>query len=258
MGSPSPIRADGIVTGGRPMRLMLVVAAASAVADVVGIAAGADALVAAGAVLAVGVVLLALTALDRAARGPGPATALVAVEAEPVRGPAPVVDPATPAGSDAPGWRDEETGMYGAAFLAATLDARLAIARRTLRPLAIVLFEVLEPPASDPEGDLQPTDAVAVRAALTATLRESDLACRAAGDGFAILLEDTTEDGAVWTTERVRRNLAAANRQRLFRAGVASYPSHGLEAAELTSRASTALTVARDWRRDRIEVAQAP
>jgi PleD family two-component response regulator len=81
------------------------------------------------------------------------------------------------------------------------------------------------------------------------------MACRSGQNAYAMILEDTAEDGAVWTAERVRRNLAVSGSPCLFRAGVSSYPSHGLDAVELNERAERALSLARDWRRDRIEVA---
>ena len=52
-----------------------------------------------------------------------------------------------------------------------------------------------------------------------------------------------------------RRNLVADGRVRRFRAGVAAYPAHGLEAEELEAKGRAALDAARDWATDRIEVA---
>ena len=41
-------------------------------------------------------------------------------------------------------------------------------------------------------------------------------------------------------------------------AGIASYPTHGLDTAELVAQAHTALGAAHDWTQDRIEVASPP
>ena len=40
--------------------------------------------------------------------------------------------------------------------------------------------------------------------------------------------------------------------------GIASYPTHGLDTAELVAQAHAALVAAHDWTQDRIEVASPP
>ena len=47
--------------------------------------------------------------------------------------------------------------------------------------------------------------------AIRTTLREADTACRLADGRFGFVLEDTPEDGAIWTVERFRRALSDAN-----------------------------------------------
>ena len=137
-------------------------------------------------------------------------------------------------------------------FLATTLRGRVAVARRSLRPLSLVCFEALETEGGRLAGPVATADIAQV---LRRTLREADVAGRAGEGTYACILEDTGEDGAVWTAERVRRNLVEAGQVRRFRAGVAAYPTHGLEAEELEVKARAALDAARDWSTDRIEVA---
>jgi len=137
-------------------------------------------------------------------------------------------------------------------FLATTLRGRVAVARRSLRPLSLVCFEALETEGGRLAGPVATADIAQV---LRRTLREADVAGRAGEGTYACILEDTGEDGAVWTAERVRRNLVEAGQARRFRAGVAAYPTHGLEAEELEAKARAALDAARDWSTDRIEVA---
>ena len=148
------------------------------------------------------------------------------------------------------------SGLLGAEFVHSTLRGRMAVARRALRPLAVVCFEVHETGAGGAAGAPVPTEDVA--AVLRRTLREADVSGHLEDHAYVCILEDTGEDGAVWTAERVRRSLAEGGRTRRFRAGVASYPAHGLEPGELEAKAREALVAARDWETDRIEVAGAP
>lgn len=148
------------------------------------------------------------------------------------------------------------SGLLGAEFVSTTLRGRLGVARRALRPLSVVCFEAYETGA---DGSLRapvPIDTVAT--VLRRTLRDADISGHLDDAVFVCILEDTGEDGAVWTAERVRRNLLEGGGTRRFRAGVASYPSHGLESEELEAKARTALVAARDWSTDRIEVAGTP
>ena len=64
---------------------------------------------------------------------------------------------------------------------------------------------------------------------LRQTLREADIACRLSGTTMGLILEDTAEEGGVWTAQRLQIALAKdVTRVRRLAAGVASYPSHGL------------------------------
>lgn len=140
--------------------------------------------------------------------------------------------------------------LFDGDYLAATLKGRIAVARRALRPLSVVHLRI----ASDDEhGDGVPARLIA--AAAEATLRESDIVGRRDDGVYVVVLEDTGEDGAVWTTERLRRHIAGTIGPQRFQAGVASYPSHGLEADAVEASAAAALRAAQEWDRDRIEVA---
>lgn len=138
------------------------------------------------------------------------------------------------------------SGLVDEATLATMLRNRLAVARRTLRPLSVVFVEV------DEVDGLPETDAAV---GIRCTVREADVAGRRDDGLFVLVLDETGEDGAVWTCERLRRTLTADRPGRRFRAGVASYPGHGLDAVDLEAKAAEALTIARQWHVDRIEVA---
>jgi two-component system cell cycle response regulator len=147
---------------------------------------------------------------------------------------------------------DQSTGLFSENFFLVALESRIAAARRHLRPVAIVILEVVEGlPANDPI----PTSADVVTEAIQATLREADTACRLRNGDFALLLEDTPENGAIWTVERIRRYLVDRRANLTLWAGVACYPAHAFGPSEVLEAADTALEAAREWRQDRIEVA---
>lgn len=149
---------------------------------------------------------------------------------------------------------DRTTGLFSENFFRVALESRIAAARRHLRPIAVVLLEVVE---GLPTGDPRPVDAKMVSTVIKATLREADTACRLRSGYFALLLEDTPENGAIWTVERMRRQLAEAHAGLTVWAGVACYPAHAFTPDEILTASERALVAAREWRQDRIEVAAA-
>jgi len=149
---------------------------------------------------------------------------------------------------------DEATGLFNEQFFRVSLDTRVSAARRHLRPVAIVLVQV-SPGVR--EGAPQPVSPDVVAEGVRATLRDADTACRLDDGRFALILEDTPENGAIWTVERVRRALAVVRPGQTLWAGIACYPAHAFDAWELYERASKALDAAREWHQDRIEVATA-
>jgi GGDEF domain-containing protein len=72
---------------------------------------------------------------------------------------------------------------------------------------------------------------------------------------FAVLLEDTPENGAIWTLERIRRRISEDLPGCTVRAGMSCYPAYAFDAKQLVDQSLTALDAAREWRQDRIEVA---
>ncbi|HEV3226028.1 MAG TPA: diguanylate cyclase [Acidimicrobiales bacterium] len=149
---------------------------------------------------------------------------------------------------------DGATGLFNEQFFRVTLDTRVSAARRHLRPVAVVLVQVSQ---GVREGSPLPVAPDLVAEGVRATLRDADTACRLDDGRFALILEDTPENGAVWTVERVRRALAIAQPGQTLWAGIACYPAHAFDAWELFDRAARALEAAREWHQDRIEVATA-
>jgi len=147
--------------------------------------------------------------------------------------------------------KDSQTGLYTETYFRAAVEARVAAARRKPAEGAVVLLEVN---AGTP-GDRKPAEPTLVSSYLLATLRESDTACRTSKGLYALVLEDTPENGAVWTVERVRRKISEDNHKLTVWAGVACYPAHAFEVRDLVGKASEALDAATEWHQDRIEVA---
>jgi GGDEF domain-containing protein len=130
--------------------------------------------------------------------------------------------------------RDAQSGLLNEDYFRAALPNRVATARRVLRPISVGLVAF---------SDLEATPVVAY--ALLDTLRESDTACRLDDGRLAVLLEDTPEDGAMWTLERLRRLLRDQGVDVVLWGGVAAYPAHALEAGDLLALAEAALESAR-------------
>jgi len=148
----------------------------------------------------------------------------------------------------------DATGLFNEQFFRVSLDTRVSAARRHLRPVAVVLVKVSE---GVREGAPEPVAPDLVAEGVRATLRDADTACRLDDGRFALILEDTPENGAVWTVERVRRALAVVRPGQTLWAGIACYPAHAFDAWELFDRAAKALEAAQEWHQDRIEVATA-
>jgi GGDEF domain-containing protein len=140
---------------------------------------------------------------------------------------------------------DLRSGLLNAAYFEVAVPERVAIARRALRPLSIVLVRA-------PLGLRSARE----RATLVqACLRDADTACQLSADHLGLILDDTPEDGAVWLTERLRRDLDADQPGLGLWAGIATYPAHRLSAEDLLDSAWGALSAARAWPTSRIEVA---
>lgn len=153
---------------------------------------------------------------------------------------------------------DAATGLYDEKYFAVLAQQQVAAARRSLRPISVIIFEIDEMGESDRDTRLQALGVVGD--VVRRTLRESDAACRLGDLMVGAILEDTPEAGAVWAAERVRGTLLASpvGDALTLSAGVACYPTHALGAAELVHQASRALDEARARGRDRVELAPEP
>lgn len=150
---------------------------------------------------------------------------------------------------------DPQTGLFSEGYFRVALDARISAARRHLRPVAVVILDVVQGLEG---GHPSPSDPKLVADSIAATVRDADTACRMDDGRFALVLEDTPENGAIWTVERVRRRLAESAPGQTLWAGVACYPAHAFDSDEILAQTEQAVAAAREWHQDRIEVAIAP
>jgi diguanylate cyclase (GGDEF)-like protein len=149
-----------------------------------------------------------------------------------------LADVPVPTRQDARSMLDAETGLPDDRFFSLAVDGRVATARRHLWPVAIVLLEV----GADGDGRHRRDAVAAFAGVMRRTLREADVACRLGPHTFGLVLDDTSEEGGVWTAERLQIALARDPAPvRSLAAGVASYPTHGLRADEVMARAKAAL-----------------
>ena len=161
-----------------------------------------------------------------------------------------------PTGTDTSDWEiDPVSGLLRERHLPVLLQQVVAAARRKVLPVSVVFWELDGlggAPVEAREQALTALGAVAWR-----TLRESDAVFRL-GDVVAVaVLVDTAEPGALMVAERVREALRSSpvGDSLTVSAGIACYPTHALDAAELVARAGRALEQARDAGHERDHVA---
>jgi diguanylate cyclase (GGDEF)-like protein len=163
-----------------------------------------------------------------------------------------------PAGTDTDGWEiDPASGLLREQHLPVLLQQVVAAARRKVLPVSVVFWELDGLGGSPPERCDQALTALG--AVAWRTLRESDAVFRL-GDVVAVaVLVDTAEPGAKTVADRVRDALRSSpvGDSLTVSAGIACYPTHALDAAELVSRAGRALEAARAAGHDHDHVAVA-
>jgi diguanylate cyclase (GGDEF)-like protein len=164
-----------------------------------------------------------------------------------------------PPGTDTEEWEiDPISGLLRERHLSVVLQQIVAAARRKVQPVSVVFWELdgLEGSgraASDPA-------LTALGAVVWRTLRESDSVFRLSDIVAVAVLVDTAEPGAIVVAERVREALRTSpvGDTLTVSAGIACYPTHALDAAELVARAGHALERARreGHARDHVAIAE--
>lgn len=145
---------------------------------------------------------------------------------------------------------DALTGCFNRAHAFATLDNELRRAKRSRRPVSIVMIDVDDFKRINDEHGHLCGDAVleSIGETLRRTLRSSDVKCRYGGDEFIIILPETPIDGADQVADHVRRAIERVEhvgRTRPFSItvsiGVSAAQPGEAEALALVGRADAAL-----------------
>jgi diguanylate cyclase (GGDEF)-like protein len=157
------------------------------------------------------------------------------------------------------GINDPLTGCVTRSYGLQMLDRELRRARRTRRPVSLIMFDVDEfKQINDRHGHLQ-GDAVlaSVGEQLNHILRSTDVRCRYGGDEFMVILPDTPILGAQQVAECLRRligehaRLGADDVRVTVSLGVASVLPDELDAKAFIGRADEALYRAKRGGRNR-------
>lgn len=172
-------------------------------------------------------------------------------------------DPARPAARQ-PATGDDDSILNGVSglpdrrFFVISLDRKVALARRTLKPLALGVFRIDEFEEFAPY--LRDHAVRVLSRVVQNTMRDSDTICHIDDAVIAAVLDDTSETGAVWAADRIRRSLLETPAKDIvtMSAGLACYPSHVMDADALLDEAYRALNAARALGPGRIEVATVP
>ncbi len=151
--------------------------------------------------------------------------------------------------------RNPVSGLPDRRFFEVALDRKVALARRTIKPLALAVFEIDDFSTFAPY--LRDHAVRVLSRVVQHTVRESDTVCHLDEAVIAAVLDDTSETGAVWAADRIRRSLLDTPAKDIvtMSAGLACYPSHAMDADDLIEETYRALAAARALGPGRIEVA---
>ncbi len=161
---------------------------------------------------------------------------------------------------------DGLTKLYTRRYMDSFLEAELEKSRRYNHPLSVALTDIDHFKSFNDTYGHQIGDFVLEETAkiLRNAVRNVDLAARYGGEEFLAILPETDYKGAFTFAERLRKKIEdktyedAKTGHKLkvtISIGVASFPLHSKEKAELVKKADTALYLAKEQGRNRVKVA---
>jgi diguanylate cyclase (GGDEF)-like protein len=151
---------------------------------------------------------------------------------------------------------DELTGLYNYRHFQELLSRELTQAKRYSHPLSLSLIDIDELKGyQDSWGHIAGDEALREIARIVlSSVRGADVVVRYGGEEFAIILPETSKQGAVVAAERVRQRVAEATLptgDRLtISIGVAAYPEDAEDREQLLSHADQALYRAKEMGRN--------
>jgi diguanylate cyclase (GGDEF)-like protein/PAS domain S-box-containing protein len=161
--------------------------------------------------------------------------------------------------------RDPLTDLFNRRYMEETLTRELRRCLRARESLAVLALDLDHFKSINDDFGHEAGDAVllAVAAVLTQHSRVSDVACRAGGEEFIVLLPGMSSEAATTRAEAIRCAISRLRERRpepafarlTVSAGVALHPEHGVEPSELLRAADEALYRAKRGGRDRVELA---
>ena len=162
--------------------------------------------------------------------------------------------------------RDPLTGMFNLRYLEETLEREMNRSTRSGKPIGLMVLDVdrfkeFNDTFGHSGGDALLCELAALLHSIT---RVEDAACRYGGDEFVVLLPESPLDVTLLRAEEIRE---AANRFNITHeglaldpitvtVGVAAYPDHGTDMAELLRAADEAMYEAKHAGGNRVQVAQ--
>ncbi len=161
--------------------------------------------------------------------------------------------------------RDPLTNLFNRRYLAETLERELQRCLRAKKSLAVLALDLDHFKRVNDEHGHDAGDRVlkALAALLSRHSRAADIACRAGGEEFLVVLPEASLTLASDRAEEVRRAVESLREseadpefsQLTVSIGVAVYPDHGSSGAELLHNADRALYRAKEGGRNRVELA---
>jgi diguanylate cyclase (GGDEF)-like protein len=152
---------------------------------------------------------------------------------------------------------DELTGLFNRRFFDAAIEREMKQAVRRVRQFSLLILDIDNfKKVNDTHGHTT-GDAVisALGKLLQRSIRSEDTACRIGGEEFAIILPETTVEGAEVVSEKIRKDfskLKIASTPLSVSGGVATYPTDAATTAEMIDRADQMLYFAKYSGKNRI------